>query len=175
MQSTLETQKGHEYMICSLDWFHRMLPAGVRAKDRSFNPVWTPLIYGYHRSVKAFAGQGINIIMDHILSKKDRVFDFLKTFKAFDVTLVGLVCDLEKLEKRERKRKNRERGLAKWQFNRIHSCLEYDILVDTGSYSIHECTSYICRKLDGPGKGDAFKNLIETYKLQTDYPGHFTK
>ena len=152
-------------MICSLDRFHRMLPPGVRAKDRSFNPVWTPLIQGYHRAVKAFAGQGMNIIMDHILSKKERVIDFIKTFKAFDVTLVGLVCDLEELENRERIRKNRENGLAKWQFPRIHKYLEYDIRVDTGSYPIHECTTYFCRKLNGLGKKNAFKNVIETHNI----------
>ena len=45
--------------------------------------------------------------------------------------LVGLFAPLDVLEQRERDRGDREPGLARWQFDRVHRGLTYDLEIDT--------------------------------------------
>jgi chloramphenicol 3-O phosphotransferase len=44
---------------------------------------------------------------------------------------VGLFAPLEVLEARERERGDRELGLARWQYDRVHQGVVYDLELDT--------------------------------------------
>ena len=49
----------------------------------------------------------------------------------FDVRWVGLFASLDVLEARERERGDRHIGLARWQYDRVHRDMIYDLEIDT--------------------------------------------
>ena len=58
-----------------------------------------------------------------------------KLLAAFEVFRVGVFAPLDILEARERQRGDRLIGLARWQFDRVHKDMKYDLEVDTSSAS----------------------------------------
>jgi chloramphenicol 3-O phosphotransferase len=57
----------------------------------------------------------------------------------FQVFLVGVHARLETLEAREKARGDRLIGLARWQFDRVHNGMVYDLEIDTDHASPAEC------------------------------------
>jgi chloramphenicol 3-O phosphotransferase len=53
---------------------------------------------------------------------------------------------LNVLEERERQRGDRLIGLARWQYDRVHEGMTYDLEVDTASVSALECAELIRQK-----------------------------
>jgi chloramphenicol 3-O phosphotransferase len=53
--------------------------------------------------------------------------------------MVGVFAPLAVLEERERLRKDRILGLARWQFDRVHQGIDYDLAVDTSVESPESC------------------------------------
>ncbi|MGO4842853.1 hypothetical protein AB4144_62330, partial [Rhizobiaceae sp. 2RAB30] len=56
----------------------------------------------------------------------------------FGLCRVGVFAPLDVLEDRERRRGDRLIGLARWQYERVHRDMVYDLEVDTGRSSPDE-------------------------------------
>jgi chloramphenicol 3-O phosphotransferase len=65
---------------------------------------------------------------------------------AFDLFLVGVFAPLDVLEARERERGDRLIGLARWQYDRVHKGVPYDLEVDTSHATPLECAALIKQK-----------------------------
>lgn len=112
---------------------------------------------GYHRAVAALATVGNDVIMDYPLSEPWRVDDLLEVLAAYDVTLVDVHCDREELDRRERVRGDRPRGLACSQ--QVFGHGDRDIAVDTTHASPAVCAATIATELAGLGPDKAFERL----------------
>lgn len=165
LATTLQSILEPPYMHLALDAFHQMLPDAVLADNRSFNPVWTPLIQGFHRAARAFVAVGFNVILDHVLVRDDRRQDFVAQFADCEVFLIGLQCPLEELERRERLRNDREPGLARWQYPRIHQAMCYDVEVNTSEYSPQACAAFVEAALARPLFPPAFQSLLQMHGI----------
>ena len=77
----------------------------------------------------------------------------------FQVLFVGVRCPLEELEQRERKRGNRKIGMARFQYDLVHSHNIYDIEVNTFKYNPLECAMQIKDVLKEKNTCKAFKTL----------------
>ncbi|MGE0120910.1 MAG: chloramphenicol phosphotransferase CPT family protein [Dongiaceae bacterium] len=99
---------------------------------------------GMRHAIAAMAGQGNNLIVDDVLlgSAKAEYADLLSPF---DVVRVGVFAPLEVLEARERQRGDRMIGLARWQYDRVHTDMTYDLEVDTSRATPQECADRIKR------------------------------
>lgn len=88
---------------------------------------------GFHRSIPAFAAAGNNLIVDHIIEYSEWRRQLADLLAGFDVFLVGVVCDLAELERREQARGDRSIGEARSHLveHRIHELGPYDLTVDT--------------------------------------------
>ena len=64
----------------------------------------------------------------------------------FELFLVGVFAPLDVLEARERERGNRLIGLARWQYDRVHKDMKYDLEVDTSRATPLECAELIRQK-----------------------------
>lgn len=86
-----------------------------------------------HRSIIAFAGQGFDLIVDGVLPYDDRdgVADALEVFSRFRFCYVGVRCDPDVLEAREKERPDRNQGWALKQQSDLHDGQQYDIEIDT--------------------------------------------
>jgi chloramphenicol 3-O phosphotransferase len=85
---------------------------------------------GFHASLPAFAGAGNNLIVEHIVETRAWMKRLAALLAGFDVFLVGVLCPLEELERREAARGDRAAGGGRRDFETIHQHIEYDLEVD---------------------------------------------
>ncbi len=90
------------------------------------------IMVGYHRAVAEIVRSGNPVVVDEMLLD-ERVRDHWFTVLApFTPLLVGVYCSLDELERRESQRMNYP-GLARWSAHRVHSNIQYDVIIDTTS------------------------------------------
>ena len=101
------------------------------------------------RAIAAFADEGLDIIVDGLLpyGDPDGIADTLALFGRYRLCYVGVHCDLEVLEQRERHRPNRVAGWARQQFTDLHKDANYDLEVDTTCTAADENAERILQHL----------------------------
>ncbi len=101
---------------------------------------------GMRHAIAAMAAQGNNLIVDEVMLEGEASIyaDLLSPFEAF---FVGVFAPLDVLEERERSRDDRIAGLARWQFDRVHQNITYDLEIDTTKATPMECAKQIHQAL----------------------------
>jgi chloramphenicol 3-O phosphotransferase len=136
-------------MLPASQWNHRdglLFELDAVESDPSIairiGPVAEKLLRGMRRSVAALAAERNNLIVDDVMlgEAKD---DYKNLLVGFDVSLVEVFASLAVLEERERLRKDRMLGLARWQFDRVHQGIDYDLTVDTSVETPENCANRI--------------------------------
>lgn len=93
---------------------------------------WLELaLAGMRHAVAAMAAQGNHLIVDDVMLDPGIDAEYRDLLSAYDVKIVGLFAPLDVLEERERTRGDREIGLARWQFDRVHTDRAYDLEIDS--------------------------------------------
>jgi chloramphenicol 3-O phosphotransferase len=147
-------------------WFHMPVDAfhAMRARKDLPRPELEALFMrtrqGFHRAVAGMARAGNNVVADHVLSETWRLEDILEQWGELDVTMVGLHCPLDELNRRESARGDREPGTAKSQFRVVHVGVEYDCEVDTSARSARECAIEIKQIVEAQRRPGAFDRLV---------------
>ena len=100
---------------------------------------------GMRQAVAAMARQGNNLIVDDVLLDDDNTA-YVEPLADFELIRVGVFAPLEILEARERGRGDRMIGLARWQYDRVHKDMTYDLEVDTSRATAMECAEIIRQK-----------------------------
>ncbi len=78
-----------------------------------------------HAAAVALAGN--NIIVDHVLQDTSWVASCVRAFRGIETLFIAVRCPLDELERRENERGDRIKGLARSQYDGIHSCGIYDL------------------------------------------------
>lgn len=155
----LQTITAAPFLHVQMDSFLEMLPDALQDHADGFSyetvqqggkpsvviragPVGEKTLRGMRHAVAAMAGQGNNLIVDEVLCNGD-MSDYVKLLSAFDLHLVGVMAPLEVLEAREARRADRLPGLARWQYERVHRDIRYDLEVDTSRFTPLECAQRI--------------------------------
>ena len=100
------------------------------------------------------------MIVDDVLENEPPwVENLLTLFEGLDVLFVGVHCPLVELERREQARGNRKRGMARLQFDQVHSQAIYDVEVDTSMLNPQECASKIVDCMNTRQYPSAFERL----------------
>ena len=94
-------------------------------------PVFERLMVGMRDAIVAMANQGNNLIVDDVMVGQGEAHDYRTRLVEYEVRFVGLHAPLEVLEAREAARGDRAIGLARWQFDRVHLGIDYDLEIDT--------------------------------------------
>ena len=100
---------------------------------------------GMRRAIAALAAAGSHLLVDAVMLGEGEAQDYRDLLGHFDLSFVGLFAPLDILERRERDRGDRQLGLAKWQFDRVHRDICYDLEIDTAASGPVECAEIICR------------------------------
>lgn len=108
-----------------------------------FGPTFRRLIGSMAPAVRALIDGGNPVIFDHVLHDEAMHESCRTSFAGLDVLQVGVRCPLPLLEARERARGDRVLGRARGLFDLVHTFLDYDVEVDTGSMSIEACVTAI--------------------------------
>ena len=105
-------------------------------------PVAARVFRGMRHAIAAMAAQGNNLIVDDVMLAGEWA-EYKNLLSAFDLFLVGVFAPLDVLEARERERGDRLIGLARWQYDRVHRDMTYDLTVDTSRATPLECAESI--------------------------------
>ena len=122
------------------------------------------LVPKFHQSVAAAVNAGHRVIVDHVLAHEAWLKECLTLFEGLEVIFVGLYCPLEELERRERRRGDREIGLAKFQHQRVHAHGVYDIELDTSALTPEACASTIVQYINSGNSPTAFEQLRQNLR-----------
>lgn len=106
-------------------------------------PVGARLIDGMRHAIAAMATRCNNLIVDDVILDGG-IADYRRLLAGLDFRTVGVFARLDLLEDRERNRGDRLIGLARWQYDRVHSDIVYDLEVDSSSASPEACARVIC-------------------------------
>jgi chloramphenicol 3-O phosphotransferase len=144
----LQTITARPFLHVAMDTFIHMLPEGMfdhpdgvifeTVQDQGkpsiiirTGPVIERAMQGMRHAIAAMAAQGNSLIVDEVMIEKDKELEYRALLSGFDVGFVGLFAPLDVLEARERARGDREIGLARWQHDRVHRDMIYDLEIDT--------------------------------------------
>jgi len=108
-------------------------------------PAAERLLRGMRHAIAAMARQGNNLIVDDVLLDGDNAA-YQAALAGLEVVRVGVFAPLEILEAREAARGDRMIGLARWQYDRVHKDMTYDLEVDTSHQTAMECAEMIRNK-----------------------------
>jgi len=151
------------YLHVQMDNFMEMLPERFQdgpdgftfettqdSEQRPFvviktGPVGRRAMKGMRHAIVAMAHQGNNLIVDDVMLDGEMA-EYARLLAPFDLLTVGVKAPLDVLEDRERARGDRMIGLARWQFDRVHQGVSYDLVVDTSAASPTECATLIRRR-----------------------------
>ncbi len=106
-------------------------------------PILERAMRGMRHAVAAMAEQGNNLIVDEVMIEARTAQEYRDLLRFCDLRLVGLFAPLHVLEARERERGDREVGLARWQYGRVHMGIAYDLQVDTAAAAPAKCARLI--------------------------------
>ena len=100
------------------DWWHQLRPR---------------FFAGFHRCLPALASAGNDLIVEHIIEFPAWRHDLAVLLADLDVFLIGVHCDLDELDRRERARGDRRIGEGRThvEVDGIHTFGPYDHEVDT--------------------------------------------
>ena len=140
------------FLHVSMDAFLDMLPAAMfghpdgltftATQDQGSplvaiggGPVLERAMRGMRHAAAAMAAQGNNLIVDDVMIEAGQDREYRSLLSGCDTRIVGLFAPLDVLEARERRRGDREIGLARWQYGRVHRGVAYDLEIDTAASS----------------------------------------
>ncbi len=133
----LQKRLAEPFLHIQLDAFIQMLP---RLND---GELFMRMVSGMNRSIAAMSGEGLNLIVDHVLIEPVWLDQCLDLLRDRHVIFVGLHCPLEELERRERARDARRQGFARAQFEKIHKGKLYDLELNTHALTAEECAEQV--------------------------------
>jgi len=110
--------------------------------------------------IKCMADCGHDVAVDAILTEKIHFDHYVEALEKHVDYFVGIVCDLEELERREKLRGNRIVGLARGHIGSIHQHKEYyDLVIDSTHYSPTTCAQNILDFIQKTPNPQGFKKL----------------
>lgn len=151
----LQTVTTEPFLHVQMDAFMAMLPVAYQEHPDGFTcetvrqdgkpiivittgPVGERTLRGMRYAVAAMAGQGNNLIVDDVMLH-GAAAEYADILSVFEVFTVGVLAPLDVLEARERLRGDRLIGLARWQYDRVHEGMRYDLEIDTSIATPIEC------------------------------------
>ena len=158
----LQSITAEPFLHVEMDVFMEMLPDAYQEHPDGFayetiyedgkplvviktGPVGERTLSGMRHAIAAMAAQGNNLIVDEVMLEHEKA-EYARLLAPFELFLVGVVAPLEVLEQRERDRGDRLPGLARWQYDRVHKNMKYDLVIDSSSATPLDCAELIKRR-----------------------------
>ena len=143
-----------------MDAFLEMLPAALFGSAEGYvfetterdgkpvtavigGPVMETAMRGMRGAVAALAEAGADVIVDEVLWDPEALADYRRRLAPYAFHTVGLRAPLEVIEQRERQRGDRDLGLARWQYDKVHAGMAYDLELDTSAATPDELATKI--------------------------------
>jgi chloramphenicol 3-O phosphotransferase len=139
----LQGRLSDPWLLLGIDFFITAMPLRLYGTTEGHDirddgsittgPTWRYL-YGHWREAIATLATGSDVILDEVFlegaADQER---WSRALEGLDVRYVAVRCDPDVTDERERARGDRHEGQARWQRDRVHAGVVYDIEVDTTS------------------------------------------
>ena len=125
--------------------FETQVVAGKPVTAVYGGPIMEAALKGMRGAVAAMAEAGNDLVVDEVLWEPEVLADYRRRLAPYDFRTVGLHAPLEVIEQRERQRGDRVLGLARWQYDKVHGGLTYDLELDSSSATPDELAAQITR------------------------------
>jgi chloramphenicol 3-O phosphotransferase len=126
----------------------RSVPDAARPRiDVQVGRLGHKVILGMHQAVAALADEGCDVVTDHVLLYRCWARHAVEALSHHRVLSVGVFCDAEELERRERQRQDRHAGYAMGSFTSVHEFCRYDLEIDTTRRTPGDCAAEIVEYL----------------------------
>ncbi|MEI6830795.1 MAG: AAA family ATPase [Synechococcaceae cyanobacterium ELA445] len=112
-----------------------------------FGPVFRRLIAVMAPVVRTLVEGGNSVIFDHVVHDQAMMDSCTAAFTGLKVFSVGVTCDLDILEERERARGDRVHGRARGLVDSVHGFCTYDLLLDSGRLGPEACVDQVIAAL----------------------------
>lgn len=169
---TAELQKAlaPPFLHFAEDSFFDML-SGHAHQRPDFLDLGTRLYDGFAACAATMAQAGNFLVVDTVAWNPGSLQSFTRALRGIDVLAVGLHCDLDVLEARERARGNRGVGLARRQLATVHADALYDVEVDTSSDDLRASVSAIVDAWHRPVTDPAFERMQRVHQPEAQPRG----
>ena len=107
-------------------------------------PIMDRTMRGMRHAIAALAAQGNDLVVDDVMMGPSEADEYRAILAHAELRFVGLFAPLDVLEAREHARGDRELGLARWQFDRVHRGQAYDLEIETSATTPVENAHRIC-------------------------------
>jgi chloramphenicol 3-O phosphotransferase len=159
----LQDRLGASWLTLGVDDLIRALPGGDQpfgSTDKSIGvlPDGTVTVSdgfrqaerAWYRGLAAIARNGSALIIDEVFLGGRASQERLEAALAgLSVLWVGVRCDADVAEARERERHDRTIGMARLQAEKVHEGVEYDLVVDTTGATVDDCARTVIDQLKG--------------------------
>lgn len=111
--------------------FETRLEGGKPVTAITSGPILPLAMKSLRASVAAMADAGADLVVDEVMWDAGELADYRRRLAGHDLRVVGLFAPLEVIERREQARGDRTLGLARWQYDKVHAGVAYDLELDT--------------------------------------------
>ncbi|HWF76127.1 MAG TPA: AAA family ATPase [Caulobacteraceae bacterium] len=111
--------------------FETRLEGGKPVTAITSGPILALAMKSLRASVGAMADAGANLVVDEVMWDPADLADYRRRLAGHAFHLVGLFAPLDVIERREQARGDRTLGLARWQYDKVHAGMAYDLELDT--------------------------------------------
>lgn len=94
-------------------------------------PLLDRAMHARHHAIRAYLDNGLNVIADDVIWKRDWLLDTLRIFQGYRVWMVGVHVSDAEGARREEERGDRHPGWNRGSARAAHADAEYDFEVDT--------------------------------------------
>jgi chloramphenicol 3-O phosphotransferase len=94
-------------------------------------PLLDKAMHARYRAIRVYLEEGMNVIADDLIWKRDWLVDFLRIFEGYEVWMVGIHVSDDKGIGREAERYNRVPGTNRGSARAAHADAEYDFELDS--------------------------------------------
>ncbi|ETW22607.1 membrane protein [Mycobacterium gastri 'Wayne'] len=135
-----------------LDWFT------VRP-----GPLLDQAMHARHHAIRAYLDNGMNVIADEVIWKREWLVDALRIFEDCRVWMVGVHVSDQEGARRERERGNRYPGWNRGSARAAHADAEYDFELDTTATPVPVLARELYERYQACGEPTAFDRLRKRF------------
>jgi chloramphenicol 3-O phosphotransferase len=137
----------------------RFLPRPDGLVDVAYGAEVRRLHRAFHRSARVCVEEGLRVVVDEVILTREMLDDWVTTLAGFDVFFVGVNCAAEELTLRESARRDRTRGTAVPQIERVHAHGVYDLEIDSTATPSSQLAAQILDAIESRESPSAFERL----------------
>jgi chloramphenicol 3-O phosphotransferase len=124
--------------------------------------VFPRTISALHHCMATFMDSKVNLIVDHVLQRRDWLEECVNLLDGRRVLFVGVFCDPDEVRRKESRRKA-PAGLGDSQAASVHAHALYDLKVDSFSCHAGEIAKQIIETQNSQPLPTAFQQLKEMF------------